>query len=362
MDSDENQPAHVGTQSTLRAGISWSGVTLFLLSAGALSLCAWIVWPFLPALTGATVLAVVTRRPYRWLAARLGNPSLTAAVALILVVVSIITPVMFVAQGIGQHLLNAVHALQSGAPEHALRQFLDQHQRIASMFGYLADNIDPAQALQRSAGAATGKIGVLLGRSISALVQIVVMLFVLFFLFRDADQAMRLTRRLLPLNEEESDYLLQRIDTTITALVLGRFFVATVQGLIAGFTFALLGIDAAILLGAATMIFAVVPAVGAYVVWMPVVIYFALAHFWIRAIILMAVGALLISTIDNVLYPVLVGSRLRLHTVPIFLSMIGGIWLFGVTGLVLGPIIFNLTASLLSIWRSRTCGEPLAIE
>jgi predicted PurR-regulated permease PerM len=74
---------------------------------------------------------------------------------------------------------------------------------------------------------------------------------------------------------------------------------------------------------------------------------------------LLAVGSLVISTIDNVLYPILVGSRLRLHTVPIFISMLGGVWLFGVVGLVLGPIAFSVTASLILIWRGRTRGEPL---
>lgn len=363
MDSDDRQTERAsepagGSQSSY----DWSSLTLYLLSLGAVFLCAWIVWPFLPALTGATVLAVVLRRPYNWLSARLNNRNLAAAAALILVILSIVTPVMFVAWGVGQHVLDAVRSLQSGAPEQELRQFLDRHQRIAELLRYLADNIDPAQALEKSAGAAAGKIGIVLTRSIVALAQIVVMLFVLFFLFRDADEALRLARRLLPLKEEETNYLLQRIDTTINALVLGRFLVATIQGLIAGTTFALLGVSGATLLGAATLLFAIVPAVGAYVVWLPVVIYLAVAHFWVRAIILVAVGSLVISTLDNVLYPVLVGSRLRLHTVPIFLSMIGGIWLFGVSGLVLGPVLFNVTVSTLFIWRSRTSGEPLPTD
>lgn len=353
MDSDHQQ---------VRAGVDWSGFTLFLFSLCAVVLCAWIIWPFLPAITGAVILAVVTRRPYRWLAARFRNPSITAAIALLLVILSIITPATLVAYGVGQHVLDAVRVLKSGSPQLELQQFLAQHQRIAATLRTIADNIDPAQALESSAGAAALKAATILGHSIAAAVQIVIMLFVLFFLFRDTDEVMRLVRGLLPLGKDEAGYLLRRARTAINALVLGRFLVAAIQGLLAGFAFAILGVGGATLLGVATMLCALVPAVGAYIIWMPVVIYLAFAHFWIRAIILLAIGLLLISTLDNLLYPILVGSKLRLHTVPIFLAMLGGVWLFGITGLILGPIAFNVTASLLAIWRNRTYGERLIVD
>lgn len=351
MDPEDPQPG--------RGNFDWSGLTLFLLSTGALLVCALIVWPFLPALTGAVVLAIVTRRPYRWLEARLRNPTLAATLALILTVLSIVTPSMLVAYGLGQHVLDAARAVQSGAAEQEFRQFLDQHQRIGDLLRVVADNVDPGQALEKSAGVVSGKLAVLLGRSITAIFQVVVMLFVLFFLYRDEKEALRLARSLLPLHDAETDYVLQRVRTAVQALVLGRFAVAGLQGLVAGITFALLGVQGAALLGMATVLFALVPAVGAYVVWLPVVIYLAVAHYWVQAVILLGIGSFLISTLDNFLYPILVGSQLRLHTVPIFLSMLGGIWIFGVSGLILGPIIFNITSSLLSIWRSRTRGERL---
>ena len=81
-----------------------------------------------------------------------------------------------------------------------------------------------------------------------------------------------------------------------------------------------------------------VPSFGAFVVWLPVAMYLAATHHWVQAAILVAVGSVIISTLDNFLYPVLIGTQLRLHTVQVFLSILGGIWLFGVSGMVLGPI------------------------
>jgi predicted PurR-regulated permease PerM len=345
-----------------RGPSEWSGVTLFLLSIGAVIFCAMLVWPFLPALTGAVVLAVVTRRPYRWLAARLRNRTLASALALVLAVVSIVTPVMLVAYGVGQHVFDAIRSLEGSSIDQAFRQFVGQHPHLGAFFRSITVFVDPGQALQQGAGAAAGKLGSFLGHSLVAILQLVVMLFVLFFLYRDEREALRLAHTLLPLKDAETDYLLERAHAAIQALVLGRFTVAAIQGLVAGLTMAFLGIHGAVLLGLATVLVSIVPAVGAYVVWLPVVVYLALAHQWVQAVVLLAMGALVISTLDNFLYPILVGPGLRMHAVPVLLSMAGGVMLLGVTGVVLGPIAFNVTVSLLSIWRRRRCGEPLPTD
>lgn len=352
----------VENRHTAHAAIDWSSVNLFLLLLFALLLCGWILWPFLPALTGAIVLAVVTRTPVLWLHRRIRRPALAAAVALVVILLLIVTPALLVAYGAGQHVLDVSRALQAGSPEHQLSRFFEQHQEIASLFRRLVENFDPGQAFERGVAVAASNLAIFLGHSITALFEIAVMLFVLFFLFRDGDEGARVIRRLLPLRDVETEFLLQRCGRAMRVLVLGRFAIASIQGTVAGLVFLALGIEGAELLGFLTMLFALVPAVGAYVIWMPVAIYLLIVHHWIKALILIAVGSLVISTLDNILYPILVGSHLRLHTVPVFLAMIGGVWLFGVSGLLLGPLLFNLTASLLAIWSSRARGEPLPAD
>ncbi len=99
---------------------------------------------------------------------------------------------------------------------------------------------------------------------------------------------------------------------------------------------------------------ALVPVLGAFVVWIPATIYLALDGDWTKAAILGFWGAGVVGTIDNLLYPILVGKRLELHSVPAFISFIGGLQLFGASGLVLGPMVVTLTLTLLDIWRRRT--------
>jgi predicted PurR-regulated permease PerM len=347
--------AQMDTEYQRTAGneFDWKNLTLFLITVGAITVCALMLRPFLPAVTGAFVLAIVTQRPHQWIAARQRSATLAATTSLVLVTLCIIGPVIFIAQRFRHHLLAAIRSIQNGTAERGFQEFLDRSPRIADMLQYFSDNISLSQALDKSAGFVAARLASVLGGSVTAVTQIIIMLFLLFFLYRDRELGRSVLRSILPLKDDEADYLLSHITETIQATVLGRFVVAGTQGLVAGITFASLGISGASLLGIVTALFAMVPSFGAFVVWLPVAIYLAATHHWVRAAILVAVGSLIISTLDNFLYPVLVGSRLRLHTVPIFLSILGGIWLFGISGLVLDPIAFTLTESLLLIWNQK---------
>jgi predicted PurR-regulated permease PerM len=331
----------------------WKDLTLFLITLGAIVICLLMLRPFLPAVTGAVVLAIVTQRPHQWIRSRLKNATLAASISLILVTLSIIGPAVVLVQRVVQHVLTVIRSFQNGTVELGYQAFLERSPHIAAALQYWSDNISLNQAVEKSAGFVGAHIVSVLGGSISTLMQIVVMLFLLFFLYRDREMGLAALRSLVPLKDCETDFFLSHITDTVNATVLGRFVVAAGQGLVAGIAFASLGVSGAIMLGALTALFAMVPSFGAFVVWLPVAIYLVAAHHWIQAIILVGIGSLIISTLDNFLYPALVGAQLRLHTVPIFLSILGGIWLFGVSGLVLGPILFSLTESLLLIWKRR---------
>jgi len=354
METNHLQPA--------QGKFDWNSLTLFLISISAILLCLAIVQPFIPALTGAIVLAIVTQRPHQWLSARLRNPTVAASTTLLLVILSVVVPAMFFAQSVGLHILDAVRSIQSGAPEQALRAFVGDNPRVSDLVHFAMKNVDINQTIENSAGSLAQKLGAVLSESVAALFQIVVMLFILFFLYRDKRAAVSFARAYIPLDEEETNYLLLRVGTSVQALVMGRFIVAVAQGLVAGVSYACLGVGGATTLGVATMLFALIPAFGAFVIWLPIVLFLALAHHWIQAAILLAIGTLIISTLDNLLYPVLVGSKLQMHTIPIFLAMMGGVWFFGISGLVLGPIAFALAESLVHIWRKRTIKSQLSPE
>jgi predicted PurR-regulated permease PerM len=341
-----------------RAQPTWENVTLFLLTLGVLVLCWAVAVPFLPALVGSITLAVVTNQPYRWLESKCRRPALAAILAVVVVTLLVITPIFFLVQELAKQALAAATLMREGTLQQKIVDLLNQHPALASRLESAAANINLRQASQNTAAYLASHLAGVLSNSVGALVQLVLMMFILFFLYRDRKLALSTLRSILPLSESETDLVLDRSSDTIYAVASGRFIVAAVQGLLAGLAFWALGVKAAFLLGLLTALVAIVPAVGAYLVWVPVAVYLALTGHWIKAVILTGWGSLVVSTVDNFLYPALVGSRLQQHTVAVLLSVLGGIALFGIPGVILGPVLLTVAKTLLEIWVHKTKPAP----
>jgi predicted PurR-regulated permease PerM len=341
-----------------RAQPTWKNVTLFLLTLGVLVLCWMIAAPFLRALVGAITLAVVTNQPYRWLESKCRRPAVAATIAVVVVTLLVITPIFFLVQELAKQALAAANLMREGTLQQNIADLLNQHPAIASRLESAAKNINLRQASQNTAAYMASHLGGLFSNSVRALIQLVLMMFILFFLYRDHRLALSTLRSILPLTESETDLILDRSSDTIYATALGRFIVAAVQGLLAALAFWALGVKGAFLLGMLTALVAIVPAVGAYLVWVPIAVYLALTGHWVKAVVLAGWGSLVVSTVDNFLYPTLVGSRLQQHTVAVLLAVLGGIALFGISGLILGPVLLTVAKTLLEIWVHRTEPAP----
>jgi len=336
----------------------WKQITLFLITLGVLLLCALILRPFFSAIVGAIVLAVVTQRPYDWLASKIKNRSLCAAIALVLIILAVIIPMFFLAQKLSAQALATIHAFRNGAHQEKISGFIANRPALASRIEDFANSIDLNNLTRSIAAYLGGNLAGFLGNSIRIITQLVVMLFLLFFLLRDRALALSSLRSVLPLHEVESTELLDRVGNTILATALGRLTIAAVQGVLGGLAFWVLGVPGVILWAFTLTAFAMIPAFGSFLVWGPVAIYLGLTGHWGKAALLALWGAVIVSTIDNILYPILVGSHLRAHTATILLSILGGIAVFGPIGIVLGPVLFTLAATLLDIWHTRTTRQP----
>ncbi|HZY71882.1 MAG TPA: AI-2E family transporter [Edaphobacter sp.] len=338
----------------------WKQIALFLLTIAAVAACAVVLRPFLTAILGAAVLAVITVRPYDWLASKIRNGNLCAAVGLVLVILAVIVPSFFLAQDVGQQVIAVVHAMRDDSNQQKFSEFLGSHPSIAARIESITDSIDLNHATQTIGRYLGGKIAGLLGNSFRVITQIIVMLFLLFFFFRDRNLVLAYLRSLLPLRDDETDDLLRKVGDTIYATALGRMLVAGIQGILAGLAFWVLGVPGAVLWGFTTVAVAMIPAFGSYLVWVPIAIYLGLSGHWGKAALLAVWGSVIVSTIDNFLYPILVGTRLRSHTAAILLSILGGIAAFGIPGIILGPVIFTIAATLLDFWHTRANPGPPA--
>lgn len=164
----------------------------------------------------------------------------------------------------------------------------------------------------------------------------------------------------MPLSAEETDKVFGRVDDSVQATIFGTVVVALVQGTLGGLMFWWLGLPAPLLWGSVMALLAIVPIFGAFIVWIPAAVFLALEGSWDKALILTAWGGIVIALVDNLLYPILVKDRLRLHTVPVFIALVGGIAVFGAAGIVLGPVTLAVAVALVEIWRRRFAHGPHA--
>jgi len=119
-----------------------------------------------------------------------------------------------------------------------------------------------------------------------------------------------------------------------------------------------LGMPSPVLWGVVMFILSVLPIVGTFIVWMPAAIYLALVGQWPSALALVAWGVAGWIVVDNYIYVKLAGGRMRLHEVPALIAFLGGLYLFGASGMILGPAILAVTVAVLEVWHRRALYTP----
>jgi predicted PurR-regulated permease PerM len=327
---------------------------LALLTILALYACYRIAQPFIPPVAFALALAVATDTPFRWLRQRLGNDTAAAAVAVVLVALLIIGPLVSLTAHIVQLAVESIAELQGGGGFAGLQARVEQQPFIGPMVREFSERFRLEEQIGAIGRAVAERASGVLSGSVGVLTQLAFTLFILFFLYRDRWQALNSLRKLVPLSEREADRVFARIGSTIAATVNGSLTVALVQAVLAGIVYALLGVPGAVLWGAVTFITALIPVLGTFLVWAPIALYLALTGSVYKAIFLVIWGGVVVGSVDNVLYPYLVGDKLRMHTVPTLFAVLGGITLFGPAGLILGPMTVAITMALMDVWWLRT--------
>ena len=329
---------------------------LVLMSATALGLylCYRMALPFVSAVTWALALAVLFMPVHRWLKSTVKNSNLAVSVSVLVIALIVIVPATFMGQRLVSEAAAGADALKARVDSGEWQRLLDGHPRVAPFAQQLGQQIDLPGIIGTIATWLTSVAGAFIKGSVMQAVDLLLTFYLLFYFLRDHHAVLALLRSLSPLSETEMDSLLSRVGDTVYATVYGTLTVAAVQGSLGGLMFWWLGLPAPLLWGLVMAALAVVPVLGAFVVWVPAALVLTLEGSWVKALILVLWGGVVVGGIDNVIYPILVGNRLKLHTIPAFMAIVGGLIVFGPSGLILGPMALTVTIVLLEIWKSRT--------
>jgi predicted PurR-regulated permease PerM len=371
---------------------------LAALTVVAVVACAWLVSPFLAGLTWGIALAVVALPAQRWLERRMKPGNLTAGITTTLVVLLIGVPVGLVGWQLTAEAKRAADEVQTNTNAQAERageqaaakaaseakpdaevareaeSAKDEARRngwreYAAKLPYVGSSVaqlDPAQVEARTRDwldkLLGSSFGVVRGAA-DAVLQSLVAVFVLFFALRDRASLLKQARGFLPVSAVTADRIFTRAADAVHSTVYGTFVTAVVQGATGGLVFWWLGLPAPVLWGVVMTILGILPFVGAFLVWLPAALFLAGNGQWWQAAVLVGWGVLMAGPVCNYLYACCAGERLKLHPVPTLLAFIGGLAVFGVSGMILGPCLLAVTVALIDVWRNRTAdGTPVAVQ
>jgi len=349
-------------EASFSENVGWSrtrirAIALALLAAVGIYLCYRLAQPCIPSLVWAGALALIFTPLQRWMEARVKRPNLAAALSLVIIGLLVVVPATWFAQKLVEQAATVPPNIQKQIAAGKWHIHGDQHPHVAPFLALVKQQVGTPENASTAMNWVNTILTRLVKESAIAAVQVSLTLYFLFYFLRDRVRVLQAIRWFLPLRESDIDTVFSRVNDTIHATLYGMLALSVLQGLLGGLMFCWLGVPSPWFWALVAAVFAFVPVVDTFVLWLPAAVYLGLEGRWGAALGVAALGSLLVRAIENFLYPVLVKDRLRVPSVSIFVSLVGGLLLFGWSGLVLGPVILTVTSALLEICAKRL-GEP----
>jgi predicted PurR-regulated permease PerM len=317
---------------------------------------AYLVFaPFLAPLAWAAVLVVVSYPGYEWMARRWGATKAsilaTVGVTIILIAPTLFVMIAFVQQGVSaaqsiQLKISSGHWIWLGRLWNAVQM------RFPNLT--LEDlNTSLRRYGAQSATFVAARLGTILRNTATLVFHLGFTILAMFYLFRDGHSMVERLREILPFEESHRNRMLEQVRALIFASVTSSLVAAALHGVLGGTAFALTGIKAPIFWGVMMAFFSFVPVVGSALIWVPMAISLVAGGLWGRGIVLLILCAVIAGGVDNLVRPLFISGRAAMSGLVIFISVLGGISVFGLLGVVLGPIVVVMATSLLDLYVPR---------
>ena len=331
-----------------------------VLSYGILLLLGYLVFritePFLVPLAWSAVLAIFFFPAFLFLSKRV-SVTMAALLCTLGVTLVLIVPVLLVLMFAGREAVEMTvrirNLISSGSVvvplsiADAIRQHLPQSMQDLNFVGPLQ------QGMEKVASYLAGSLAGMLKNLFSFFVDLFILLFALFFMFRDGESILRALRHLIPFEKNIQDEMVKESRDLILASVAVALLIATIQGVLGGTAFALTRLPAPVFMGVLIAFFSIVPVVGSALIWIPAALWLGLNGSWGKAALVVIICAGVAGLADNLVRPLLLRNRTRLNDLLLFISILGGLQVFGLLGLVAGPTIVAAALGVLRVYMEH---------
>jgi predicted PurR-regulated permease PerM len=325
----------------------------FLLFLGVISAgFLYMVRAFLITLLLAGVFTGLTRPVYDRLLRVLRKPALTSLATLLLLLLVLVLPAGAVITVAYHEAVSFIGAIDFASLPRVVER-LAGHAK--ERLPYLFSHVHPQDVSRLASQGLQQALQFSLQQGAAWSVQLAgnvanffMMLFMMFYFYMDGRQILKRLTHWSPLRDDYQEVLLQKFRSVSRATLKGILVVGIIQGALGTLLYWLVGLKAAVFLGVLMIFCSILPVVGTSIVWIPTAVILFFQGRIVSGIAVAAVGVLVISVVDNLLRPMLVGKDIKMHDLLVLLSTLGGLGLFGLPGFIIGPVLASL---FLSIWN-----------
>lgn len=327
-------------------------ILTIILIAVLIILAFLILRPILISTIFGLILALVFHPLYKWFLSKFRNSNLSAIIMTLILILIVLIPLLFLIPVIVRQTFDVYTYMQK-------TDLVTPLNNIFSKF--FTSSPELAKNLAISLNSFTSKIASsflnnfqeILLNSPSILLHLFLILFVFFFGLRDGEIFVKYLQDVSPLSKESGEKIFKQFKDITNSVVFGQIVTGIVQGILAGAILFILQIPNAAILTILAIFFAILPIIGPWIVWVPVDVYLFLTNQTVPAFILLFYGLIVISWVDNLLRPYIVGKRTKINSGVILVSMIGGLLVFGILGLIIGPLVISYLILLLEFYRNK---------
>lgn len=296
-----------------------------------------LAWSFVAAIFGAVVLSYLFYPVYDFIFRKIKSSTLSAFLVSILVVIIFVVPLLFITNTIIKESSNFFFAVRNIDFESLGTNYIDR---------LVGENIDIPGLLED----ALNRLSIVLIENVDKFIldlpkkilSVFVMLFVMFYLFKDGRKLIFNVKEALPLKRKYKDDIAKKFSDTIYATMYGLVVTAIIQGIVGGIGLWIFDVQNPILWGGVMIIASMLPFIGSAFVWLPAAILKLGAGDTANGAGLLIYGLFIVSTIDNIIRPKIIGRRSKVHPALVLVGALGGIRLFGLIGIIIGPLVLAI--------------------
>ncbi|WP_347275552.1 AI-2E family transporter [Candidatus Kuenenia sp.] len=329
------------------------------------SMVIYIFSPFFKAIFWSAILAFTFYPVYAQLNRLLKNETVSSLLMTVLIFLLVIPPVIYLIVNLSAQAIDLYPLAADYVREGRLEALID-HVRSFHVVQNIEDRLVQWEPLKQnlnewmlSSARAVGnytaaQAGTITKNVFFVILNILMMFFLVFVFLKDGNAIYSFIYEIVPLEEKHKYLVFQRISETFSAVIRGQLLTSLAQATVAGIIYWAIGLPLSLFFAMLTFITSMIPMVGTTAVWLPLVIYLAVTHQYMRAGLLAVLGFFVIGLIDNFIKPALIGKKTHLPYFLLFFGILGGIKFFGLMGIFLAPVLLSLFFALIAIYREKS--------